>query len=183
MRKTKMIDPISMTFSLNQAALNTAISAALPTLLKELEFTYTSGRAPKGLTADVTINEAMIRKAVESYARRTVNSSFNHFSIEFQATRGEDGVIANITASSAPIQPEEPKVRQAVVTEDDKADAAEVDADPAPAAQAEEAVTEQAEVSQDPVEAEEAEAPQVAPAPARSKLFGDMKRPSNEASE
>ena len=179
-----MTDPISMTFSLNQAALNTAISAALPALLKELEFTYTSGRAPKGLTADVTISEAMIRKAVETYARRTVNSSFNHFSIEFQATRGEDGVIANITASSAPITSEEPKARPAAA----QAAAVEVEAPAEDEAQAEVA---QAVVSVDEAEGvdvdaagdDEGDAPSVAPTAARSKLFSDMKRPSNEASE
>ena len=91
-----------MQFSLNQTALNAAIAAELPHLLKELEFDYTSGREPKGLTADVTVTEAMIRKAVTGYARRNVSANFTHFNIEFKATRGDDGIIATVTASDQP---------------------------------------------------------------------------------
>lgn len=203
------MDRISMQFSLNQAVLNTAIAAALPSLLKELEFDYVSGRAPKGLQATVTVTEAMIRKAVENYARRTVNASFTHFGIEFQATRGEDGIVANITASNEPIQPDEPKAattpapaaKPAAV--EPKADPVE---EPAAVAEQEVAVEPEAEVvdeapsdapfdtDEQPAEEVEAEAPAdeavadkaatAAPAPAagRSKLFADLKRPSNEPS-
>lgn len=183
-----MTDPITMAFSLNQAALNSAIAAALPSILKELEFDYTSGRPPKGLTAQVTVSEAMIRKAVEAYARRTVNAQFTHFGIDFQATRGEDGILANITASTAPITPDEPKTAQRVsqaneapVKEEAPAEASSEVAQPA-AAQNEEPV--EAEAAQPEAEAEEDKgAATEAPAPSRSKLFGDLKRPSNEASE
>jgi hypothetical protein len=159
--------PISMSFSLNQAVINTAIAAALPGLLKELQFNYTSGRAPKGLTADVTLTEAMIRKAVENYARRTVAATFSHFAIDFQATRGEDGITANITASSAPIG------------------ASEVEEAPRASAPVSQEAT---VIEEDPFEEDEAEADAPvmttdttpnAPAVGRSKLFGDLKRPDN----
>lgn len=169
------MDRISMQFSLNQAVLNTAIAAALPSLLKELEFDYVSGRAPKGLQATVTVTEAMIRKAVENYARRTVNASFTHFGIEFQATRGEDGIVANITASNEPIQPEEPKAASTTPAPTAKPAAVEPKADPVeePAAVAEQevAVEPEAEVvdeapsdapfdtDEQPAEEVEAEAP------------------------
>jgi len=200
-----------MSFSLNQAVLNTAIAAALPSLLKDLEFDYVSGRAPKGLQASVVVTEPMIRKAVEQYARRTVNASFTHFSIEFKATRGDDGIVADITASNAPIQPEEPKAPVArsaapVAAEpasEPTADPAPVEAaDPAPEPAAEaveaeagedaqfetdETPTNDAAVDPAPVADEapakvEAEAATAAPAPTagRSKLFADLKRPSNE---
>lgn len=177
-----MTDPITMAFSLNQAALNSAIAAALPSILKELEFDYTSGRPPKGLTAQVTVSEPMIRKAVEAYARRTVNAQFTHFGIDFQATRGEDGILANITASTAPITPEEPKNASRVSQANEApAEASSEVAQPA-AAQNEEPV--EAEAAQPEAEAEEDKgAATEAPAPSRSKLFGDLKRPSNEASE
>lgn len=175
-----------MSFSLNQAAINTAIAAALPALLKELEFDYVSGRAPKGLQASVTVTEPMIRKALERYARSTVNSQFTHFGIEFQATRGEDGIIANITASTAPIQPSEdepkaeaPKAQAAAEqpsTEEVSQEAEHVEAT-TEEVRDEDPVTdagEQAEVSQ------ETKADTAAPAPARSKLFGDLKRPNND---
>lgn len=195
-----MTDPITMAFSLNQAALNNAIAAALPSLLKELEFDYTSGRPPKGLTAQVTISESMIRKAVESYARRTVNAQFTHFGIEFQATRGEDGILANITASTAPIAPEEPKAAQASTSAKQSEAQAEVSQATVSAEEAQGSVgeaeasvneaAEQTEVQPEAasteaeVEASKGEdAATEAPAPARSKLFGDLKRPSNEASE
>jgi hypothetical protein len=202
------MDKVSMQFSLNQAVLNTAISAALPSLLKELEFDYTSGRAPKGLTAQVTVTEAMIRKAVEQYARRTVNASFTHFGIEFQATRGEDGIVANITASNEPIQPDEPKADAPRAAK--AADPAPVASDPEPAAVTEpevevapaaEAV--EAQAGEDaPFEADEPAADEAvdapaeeavvsepastttaAPAPTRSKLFATLSRPSNEPTE
>lgn len=147
------MDPISMSFSLNQAVLNTAIAAALPSLLKELEFDYVSGRAPKGLQATVTITEPMIRKAVENYARRTVNATFTHFGIEFQATRGEDGIVANITASNAPIQPEETKA-PAPASAKPAAEAPKAVA-PAPEPEVTEAVEPEAEVQTEPAEVEE----------------------------
>lgn len=198
-----------MSFSLNQAVLNTAIAAALPSLLKELEFDYVSGRAPKGLQATVTVTEAMIRKAVENYARRTVNASFTHFGIEFQATRGEDGIVANITASNEPIQPEEPKAalvaqRDAAQASADKA-AASAAVEPKAAPVEEPAAVAEPEVAVEPADEVVDEAPSdapfdtdeqpadeavadkaatAAPAPAagRSKLFADLKRPSNEPS-
>lgn len=201
-----------MSFSLNQAVLNTAIAAALPSLLKDLEFDYVSGRAPKGLQASVVVTEPMIRKAVEQYARRTVNASFTHFSIEFKATRGDDGIVADITASNAPIQPEEPKApvaRSAAPVAAEPASEPTADpepveaAEPAPEPAAEAVEAEAAEEAPwtesadtpvaagetvDPtpvadeapaeVEAEVTAAP--APTAGRSKLFADLKRPSNE---
>ena len=163
--------PISMSFSLNQAVINTAIAAALPGLLRELQFNYTSGRAPNGLTADVTVTEAMIRKAVENYARRTVAATFTHFSIDFQATRGEDGITANVTASNAPIEAEadEAPIKAPAISE--------------PAAEAA-SVKEEGTFEEDDSGNTEAvvltsDATPNAPAVGRSKLFGDLKRPDN----
>lgn len=175
-----------MSFSLNQAAINTAIAAALPSLLKELEFDYVSGRAPKGLQASVTVTEPMIRKALERYARSTVNSQFTHFGIEFQATRGEDGIIANITASTAPIQPseDEPKAEapkaEADVQKPAEPELVRDEAEEVTDTASSEEVVEQTEASgQVSEEAPETKADTAAPAPARSKLFGDLKRPEN----
>lgn len=106
-----MTDKTTMSFTLNQAALNAAIAAELPRFLRELDFDYTSGREPKGLTAQVTVSEAMIRQAVTAYARKNVAANFNHFGITFKATRGDDGIVATVVASNAPIEdePEAPK--------------------------------------------------------------------------
>lgn len=103
-----MTDKTTMSFTLNQAALNAAIGAELPRFLRELDFDYTSGREPKGLTAQVTVPEAMIRQAVTAYARKNVAANFNHFGITFKATRGEDGIVATVVASNAPIEEEAP---------------------------------------------------------------------------
>lgn len=165
-----MSDKNSMSFTLNQAALNAAIAAELPRLLRELNFEYTSGRAPKGLTADVTVSESMIRQAVIAHARKTVNASFNHFAISFRATRGEDGIITSVTASSAPIEQTE-AAKAEVVLEPAPAEQAEVV--PAEAEQVEEVAAE-ASSEEDAVEAGAA-------APARSKLFAGLTRPNNSA--
>lgn len=147
-----MTDPITMSFSLNQAVLDQAIAAELPRLLKDLEIDYTSGREPKGLTAQVTLTEAMIRQAVTAYARKTVNASFSHFAIDFRATRGEDGIVANITASNAPIEGEEERPTRARAS---AAPAAEPEADTASAGETspQTAEADQASAETDPAEA------------------------------
>jgi rubrerythrin len=202
-----MTDPLTMSFSLNQTVLNAAIAAELPRLLKDLQFDYTSGRAPKGLTAQVTLTEAMIRQAVTAYARRTVNTTFTHLSIQFQATRGEEGMTANITASTAPIEPEAEApvaTRATAVSNEPETTTASSEAAEVEAATMADVITTEAEaegvadVAQDtgvgaPFEADTAAtAPADAPAVAvavseapkvRSKLFGDLKRPDNSVSE
>jgi hypothetical protein len=172
-----MSDKNSMSFTLNQAALNAAIAAELPRLLRELNFEYTSGRAPKGLTAEVTVSESMIRQAVIAHARKTVNASFNHFAISFRATRGEDGIITSVTASSAPIeQSEAPKAEVVLESAVPAAEETEAPAEVAPvqAEQVEEVVAE--------ASSEEEAADAGASAPARSKLFAGLTRPNNSAS-
>ena len=170
-----MSDKNSMSFTLNQAALNAAIAAELPRLLRELNFEYTSGRAPKGLTADVTVSESMIRQAVIAHARKTVNASFNHFAISFRATRGEDGIITSVTASSAPIEQAEAVKAEVVLEPAPAAEQTEAPAEivPAEAEQVEEVAAE-ASSEEDAVEAGAA-------APARSKLFAGLTRPNNSA--
>jgi hypothetical protein len=101
-----MTDPVSLPFVLNQPQIDAAIASELPRLLKDLKFDYVSGRAPNGLRASVELTETMIRQAVIAHARKLVNPTFLHFSIEFQPTRGEDGLTASIIASTAPITPE-----------------------------------------------------------------------------
>lgn len=180
-----MTDPIQVSFSLNQAALNTAIAAALPSLLKDLEFDYVSGRPPKGLQASVIVNEAMIREAVERYARRTVAATFTHFSVEFKATRGEDGIVADVTASNEPIKPEEDKASAPVAARPTPTSPVVYDPEPATEAPAEADEDAPFEDGTEETVSEEAwatvttEAPATAPAPVRSKLFGDLKRPNN----
>ena len=173
-----MTDPVTMSFSLNEKAINTAIAAELPRLLKDLQFNYTSGRAPKGLTADVTLTEAMIRQAVTSYARRTVNASFTHLSIVFQATRGEEGQTANITASTAPIEAEAEVEAPAAVTTAPANAPTEVEA-----VEVDSSATVEAEASNEVVPAEEAEQAEAPAAASRSKLFGNLTRPDNSAAE
>lgn len=175
-----------MSFSLNQATLNNAIASALPSLLKELEFDYVSGRAPKGLQATATVTEPMIRKAVEQYARRTVNASFNHIGISFQATRGEDGIIANITASNAPIEPEDEAPARAAAQPAAEPASEPTDAvEDAPFAEDETNtdVEVTAEATASEVAADEGDASAATPAPAatRSKLFAGLARPDNSA--
>lgn len=204
-----MSDPTTMVFSLNQMVLDQAIAAELPRLIKDLAIDYTSGRAPKGLIAQVTVNESMIRQAVTAYARKTVNPSFTHFDIQFQATRGEDGITANITASNQPIEADEASAAQtatrvpprpavtpaailaAEVEPDEvrtdentvKNGVADVAQDTGAAAPFETEATEDAAIEA-PANVVEATSDPAAtpakPAAARSRLFADLKRPSNE---
>lgn len=188
-----MTDPVTMSFSLNEKAINAAIAAELPRLLKDLEFNYTSGRAPKGLTADVTLNEAMIRQAVTSYARRTVNASFTHLGIQFQATRGEEGMTANVTASTAPIEAEvEPEpVKASAPVEAPVADAEQAEAESiadvaqdtstAVTFEADADLTEKADALAKAAAVENAAETMEQVKPVRSKLFADLKRPDNSA--
>jgi hypothetical protein len=96
----------TMSFELNQTQLDAAIAAAMPALIAGLAIKYTSGRAPKGVVADVTLSESLIRDAVIAHTKKLVNPSFTHFSVSFRATRGEDGLTTQISASSEEILPE-----------------------------------------------------------------------------
>lgn len=200
-----MSEQKTMSFELNQKQLDAAIAAAMPGLISNLEINYTSGRAPKGVTADVTLSQDLIREAVIVHTKKLVNASFSHFSVSFRATRGEDGLITTITASSDPIaEQEEDETSTPVATstsateeaapvaqeaaEETVTEEAPFEADnateTAPEASAEEAVTADVTVAEPaPVEAvsgdvqaEEAEKPANA---GRSRLFGDLSRPSN----
>lgn len=176
-----MSDKTSMSFTLNQAALNAAIAAELPRLLQELDFDYVSGRQPKGLTAQVTVNESMIRQSVLAYARRNVGAQYTHFDIAFKATRGEDGITTTVTASTSTVQAEVEEVE------------AETPACPMPASvevtvedsfedEGDSAFNEEEPIADD-VSAE-ADSTEVADAPApaaRSRLFAGLKRPDNSA--
>lgn len=174
-----MSDNTSMSFTLNQAALNAAIAAELPRLLRELNFSYVSGRQPKGLTAQVTLTESMIRQSVLAYARQNVSTHYNQFDIAFRATRGEDGITTTVVASS-PLYEAEAEV---------EAPACSIPAQVEVVIEAEEIVAVDVQETADidfPVESEEAPAEDsisVAPmAPARSKLFAGLKRPDNSIS-
>lgn len=164
-----MSDPVSLPFVLNEGQINAAIAAELPRLLKGLNIDYVSGRAPNGLRATVALNEEQIRQAVTGHARKLVNPSFTHFSIEFQPTRGEDGLTASIIASTAPITPEaadpaptpapvkpspekEPEAPVATAPEPETATTGEASAPEPEAEAAAEAVT--ADVVADPAQAE-----------------------------
>ncbi len=177
-----MTDKTSMSFTLNQAALNAAIAAELPRLLRELDFDYVSGRQPKGLTAQVTVNESMIRQAVLAYARQNVSGQYNHFDIAFKATRGENGITVFVTASETGIQAqteaEAPACAMPVV--------AEVEAKPTPAVEAEVVIPLDDEPDISPTDGdvadteEEEEAPVSSePAVRRTKLFAGLTRPDN----
>lgn len=199
-----MSDQKTMSFELNQKQLDAAIAAALPGLIAGLEITYTSGRAPKGVTADVTLSQDMIREAVIVHTKKLVNASFSHFSVSFRATRGEDGLITTITASSDPIIAEQEeevsastqvrptseatketttvaqKTVEEVVTEEAPFEADNT-AETASEAPVEEAVTADVTVEEPAtVEAVSGDVQEEAPKPAqRTKLFGDLSRPEN----
>lgn len=174
-----MSDNNSMSFTLNQAALNAAIAAELPRLIRELNFDYVSGRQPKGLTAQVTVNESMIRQSVLAYARRNVSANYNHFDIAFKATRGEEGITTTVTASNSPREVEVPAcpmpTQVEAVVEAEEVIAVEVE----PTADTN-LFAEEAEA--DAVQADDANTTVIAPASppaARSKLFAGLKRPDN----
>lgn len=176
-----MSDNSSLSFTLNQAALNAAIAAELPRLLRELDFDYVSGRQPKGLTAQVTVTESLIREAVLAYARRNVSAHYTHFDIVFKATRGEDGITTTVIASSP--------LYEAEAEAEVEAPACCIPAQVEAVIVAEEAIviaTEEAADIDFPAESEEAPAEDsicVAPmAPTRSKLFAGLKRPDNSIS-
>ena len=178
-----MSDNNSMSFTLNQAALNAAIAAELPRLIRELNFDYVSGRQPKGLTAQVTVNESMIRQSVLAYARRNVNAHYTHFDIAFKATRGEEGITTTVTASNSPREVEAPvcsmPTQAEAIIEAEEVIAVEVE----PTADTD-VFAEEAEA--DAVQSDDATsyvnntviAPASPPA-ARSKLFAGLKRPDN----
>lgn len=98
-----MTDPVSLPFVLNEAQINAAIAAELPRLSKDAVIDYVSGRSPNGLRATLSLTEEQIRQAITAHARKLVNPTFLHFAIDFQPTRGEDGLTASIIASTAPI--------------------------------------------------------------------------------
>lgn len=176
-----MSDNSSLSFTLNQAALNAAIAAELPRLLRELDFDYVSGRQPKGLTAQVTVTESLIRQAVLAYARRNVSAHYTHFDIVFKATRGEDGITTTVVASNP--------FYEAAAEAEVKAPACPIPAQVEAVIEAEEIVVVAIQEGADigfPAESEEVPAEDsisVAPmAPARTKLFAGLKRPDNSIS-
>lgn len=200
-----MTEPTQLPFVLNQAQIDAAVANELLKPSKDgLNIDYTSGRPPRGLTGAITISEDMIRRAVIAHARKLVNPMFTHFSVEFVATRGDDGLTANIIASNMELAPEEPvpaavtarPSRAAIATapaetmeEDNGTEEVNEDASSGEGAnppweddgtgESQDAVVEQV-VQDEP--ADEAEAPKPAPA-ARARLFADLKRPSNETAE
>lgn len=214
-----MSEQKTMSFELNQKQLDAAIAAAMPGLISNLEINYTSGRAPKGVTADVTLSQDLIREAVIVHTKKLVNASFSHFSVSFRATRGEDGLITTITASSDPIAEQEedetstPVATSTSATEDAAQAAREAseaahaaayassvteatpEASEAPFEQAAEATTEElaavapveevvatADATTTEANTAVAEAGTTEEAPkaaGRSRLFGDLSRPSN----
>lgn len=181
----------SLPFTMNQVQINAAILQELPRLLPQLEIDYVNGRAPKGLTAQVTVGEAAIRAAVLAHARRLVNPVFTYFSVDFVATRGEDGITANVVASNVPLDAEE-------AAPEPTAPAAPVARRSSPVAAPEPVVTEsettesgvdqEVPFEQDEVVAESAPEAEtvatkpVAPAGGRSRLFAGLSRPDNSAS-
>jgi hypothetical protein len=184
-------------FVLNQSVLEAAILAELPRLGKDLEINFTSGRAPKGLVASVELTEAQIRQAMTAHARKLVNPTFTHFSLTFAATRGEDGITTNVIASTSPIGPDDKEApatsRRGSVTVE-----TEVNEAPAPVAAETPAEAVEAAAGTDSPFADEGDVavadeavsnPETttttaaAPAAGRNRLFADLKRPDNSASE
>lgn len=193
-----MTEPQSLPFVMNQAQIDAAILQELPRLLKNLTLGYTNGRQPKGLSAAVNIDETSIRAAVLAHARRLVNPMFTHFSVDFVATRGEDGITANIIASNVEITPDVIAEKGPTTKASDLPDpaiesasapaAVEPEPDTATEGTATDAPFEGGVTNDSPSELEAAPAPAevtAAPAPAagRSRLFADLKRPSNEPAE
>jgi len=177
-----MTDPVSLPFVMNQTQIDAAIQAELPRLFKNLKTDYTSGRAPRGLSATVTINEESIRAAVIAHARKLVNPTFAHFSVEFQATRGEDGITANIIASTAPIAPDADEASTPAAAPVATAPVEAPATEPTSSTEVESEAGGEAQTEvETPAETvdEDASTPP-APAAGRSKLFADLKRPSNE---
>lgn len=103
------INPITLPLSLNQNQIDLALDTELAKRRQAKgAYTYTNGRPPKGLFATQTINEETIRQAVINYAKSIVQAQFQHFSVEFVTTRGDDGgLTANIIVSTHEIVPEE----------------------------------------------------------------------------
>lgn len=206
-----MTEPTQLPFVLNQAQIDAAIAKELLKPSRTgLKIDYTSGRPPRGLTGAITVSEELIRRAVIAHARMLVNPMFTHFSVDFVATRGDDGITANIIASDAELTPEEPAATpvarpRAAIAAQAVAAAAQVaeeaEAVQAPVEETDDAPTDtdkvedtvetapwEGEEDSQPVEdinttttgAEEGEAP--APAP-RARLFANLTRPSNEPAE
>lgn len=180
MRKTKtpMTKPTQLPFTLNEPQIVAAVVAALMGVdERKLSVSFTNSRPPKGLSAALSVDENFIREAVIGHARKLVNPTFTHFSVEFVHTRGEDGQTASIIASTHPIAPSEP---EAVTTT--------AKANPTPEAAETETTSTKEEAAGDPPfdtedskpEAEADEEPSAAPAPAtgRSRLFAELSRSS-----
>lgn len=189
-----MTEVTQLPFTLNQAQIDAAIAKELPALLEGNKIDYTHGRPPRGLTGTVIISEDSIRNAVIAHARKLVNPMFKHFSVDFTATRGEDGMTANIIASTHAFEPEAPS-------------APRTPASPAARPQAAASAAAAVEVSQDEsqtlsedeeapfeggeddtavtgtAEPEQEEGAEQAEKPVRSRLFGNLARPTNAPAE
>jgi hypothetical protein len=112
MRKTKtpMSKPTQLPFTLNEPQIVAAVVAALMGVdERKLSVSFTNSRPPKGLSAALSVDENFIREAVIGHARKLVNPTFTHFSVDFVHTRGEDGQTASIIASTHPIARSEPE--------------------------------------------------------------------------
>lgn len=191
-----MTDPVSMPFEMNQSQLDAAVLAYLPRQASHLTVDYTNGRAPRGLSAAVNLTEEQIREAVIQHAKSLVNPIFKHFSISFKATRGEDGMTTSIIASTHPIAPETPAEAPASRPAPSPVVHEEAPVEPTPAAEpvqetetvedaAEEAVKapwdgDEAPAAAEPAPTETVAEERPAPTPGRSKLFGDLQRPTND---
>lgn len=102
-------NPISLPLTLDQGQIDLALDNELAKRRQARgNYAYTNGRAPKGLFATQTINEETIRQAVINHVKSFVQPQFQHFSVDFVVTRGDDGGLsAQIVASTHEIVPEE----------------------------------------------------------------------------
>lgn len=161
-----------MTISIVQSDIEAAVAnyvQHLNTSNQALPLEMTAGRAGKGFTASLVLNQDLIEKAIIRAAQATFVGDYD-YSVELSATRGDDGFTGVIKATAkgyikepqveapaastdaAQITHTEPEVTQAVVREDPPFDTEETVA-----------------VEPEPV------------APVRTGIFGSLDRPSNEA--
>lgn len=201
MRKTKtpMSKPTQLPFTLNEPQIVAAVVSALMGVdERKLSVSFTNSRPPKGLSAALTVDENFIREAVIGHARKLVNPTFTHFSVEFVHTRGEDGQTASIIASTHPIAPSEPEAvakADPAVAQSPASEAASQEVneerltngqteapweDDGKATSLEATASTEAEADKEPSAETEAATTTAAPAPAtgRSRLFAELSRSS-----
>lgn len=175
-----MSKPTQLPFTLNESQIVAALAAALLGVdERKLSVSFTNSRPPKGLSAALSFDENFIREAVIGHARKLVNPTFTHFSVEFIPTRGEDGQTASIIASTHPIAMSNPEEAMAVpAAEPVSAKTEATTAEPEAEAPWEDdgSATSQEAAAEAPSETATTAA---APAPAgRARLFADLSRQS-----